>query len=63
MTELSSGEQDEIIDRIMANPGSMDADELNELEDQLDDEHRQELAETVTRFADGAVGDDSWDQD
>lgn len=60
---LSQDEQDDIVGRIGANIETMDDEEIDELYDQLDAEHRSQVDDSIREFADNAVGDEHWDSD
>ncbi|WP_377888868.1 hypothetical protein [Alkalihalobacillus sp. R86527] len=64
-SKLSKKEQDEIVEKLIA---SLDVLDINEeidqqLYDQLDANHQQQVDDAIREFADAAIGSDTWDSD
>lgn len=63
MARLNANEQNELVTELISNLEQFDEDEFEERYDKLDAKHQAEVDDSVTRFANGAVGSDDWDQD
>lgn len=63
MSELSEGEQHEIVVELTENPAALDDDEWQEMYDQLDEQHQAEVDEAMDEYADDAVGESGWERD
>lgn len=50
-------------DTLIENIGSMDSDEFEEKFNQLDDEDKWEVEESIREFANNAIGNEHWDSD
>lgn len=61
--ELSDGEQQEIVIELTENPAALDEDEWQEKYDQLDADHQAEVDDSISDYADDAVGESGWERD
>ncbi|ADU31321.1 hypothetical protein [Evansella cellulosilytica] len=62
---LSKKEQEKIVEKLISSLDEMGPeDELDEeLYDQLDSDHQQQVDDAIREFADAAIGSDTWDSD
>lgn len=63
MAGLPKDQQDEIVNKLAAEIGTLEEDEWDALYDQLDRDHKDEADDIAREFADDAVGDEHWDSD
>ena len=60
--ELSQDQQDQIVMELAVGVETLSEEEREELDDQLDDEHKMEVRDNVAEFANDAVGDENWER-
>ena len=65
MENFDEMSQEEIVVELCTNIDTSEYtdDEWDEMYDKLDDEHRAEVDDSLREFANGAVGDDHWNDD
>lgn len=60
---MSKAEQDDIVETLLADIENIDTDELDEVYENLDPEHQEEVGAAIREFADNAIGSTNWDSD
>lgn len=63
MAKMSKAEQDDIVETLLADIENIDTDTIDEVCENLDAEHEEEVAAAIRDFADNAIGSTNWDSD